>query len=95
VLTAYTLVRHDPGITPCCKPLSRERREFITLLGGAPAAWPLAARAQQPADLPVIGFLDSATPDAFAPYVDGFLGAYRQYGAYAAQILKRARQCKC
>jgi putative tryptophan/tyrosine transport system substrate-binding protein len=56
------------------------RREFISLLGGATAAWPLAARAQQAGKLPTIGFLVAGTPSSHGQWVAAFVQRLRELG---------------
>ena len=58
-----------------------KRREFITLVGGTAAAWPFAARAQQPGH-PTIGFLNVASPEAFGAYVSAFRQGLGQVGYF-------------
>jgi len=56
-----------------------KRREFVKLIGGAAAAWPLAARAQQPA-MPVIGYFSGRSPDAEAALRVPFLKTLEELG---------------
>jgi putative ABC transport system substrate-binding protein len=56
-----------------------KRRQFTTLLGGA-AVWPLAARAQQPGKVPIIGFLGTSSASAWSPLTAAFVDRLGQLG---------------
>ena len=56
------------------------RREFIALVGGTAAAWPLVARAQKSGKVPIIGFLGATTPSVWSTFVAAFLQRLREFG---------------
>src|SRR5215467_11081502 len=56
------------------------RRVFLSCIAGLAAAWPLAARAQQPAKLPTIGFIDPSSADEYEPFLAAFRRGLHETG---------------
>jgi putative ABC transport system substrate-binding protein len=63
------------------------RREFITLIGGAAAAWPLTVHAQRTRKLPTIGLLGVASPSTWKPWVAAFVQRLRELGWVEGQTI--------
>jgi putative tryptophan/tyrosine transport system substrate-binding protein len=81
LLTALRQVEHAVIVTGEEVPMfGMKRRQFITLLGGATATWPLAGRAQQSHRVPRIGVLLLGTPASFAGRTQAFVEGLRDLG---------------
>jgi hypothetical protein len=65
-----------------------KRRDFITLLSGLAAAWPVAARAQQPTSLPTVGFLGAGSPTTTDVWVSAFMSRLRELGWIEGRNIK-------
>jgi len=74
------LVMRSPLVVGNCMQFDQQRRALMSLLGGAAAAWPLAARAQQAGKLLTIGLLGAATLSTTSPWVAAFLQRLRDFG---------------